>query len=1543
MTDREATSSEYEEERPHKHGYKPAIKLGAFNGSTSLETFLAKFDNCALYYSWSDRDRLFQLRACLEGAAGQVLWDAGEKASLKDIIRLLRNRFGNEHQAERYRAELKMRRRRKGEKLQELYTDIRKLMAFAYRGPTSDLSEIVARDAFLDALNDQSLRVRVLEREPINLDEALNVAIRLEAYERTGPEVDDDVRDKRNKSARASTMGGTHPSGRTSVNSELEKQMAEMRKALEVCQDDIREYRREKDARRHAWPPMTGHNGPATTGQYEPVNTGLPGPVASTASHNVPPVTTPQSFNQMPIQQRGNGRGPRDSDICRLCGQTGHWARECTNQRQFRGRPAPAFGNHAGRANGSRSEHKRAEVYLPITVNGKQHSCLIDTGCEMSLIPRKLIPRARLQPTKQRIFAANGTEIPIHGVVRLRFRVEGFDTAATLLVSDLIEEMMLGIDWLTEHKCHWVFHEKLLYVDGKPLKLIARKSKIMCRRIYVEEDVVIPPAHQADIKSRMTWSNLRTPAGTWLVEPKQLRPGVHVARTLLDDQNSYVAVRVVNVSGKKQRIRGGTCIGEVEGVDVCKELVAEGDRWGHAEQEPGLPGSDRFVSGCSGLAASVVGPGPEYSESAGSDLGEPGLLESVTPGRNGPVPGHLGPAKTGQSEPMAVTSLSQTVVDPVEVLTSTLPTDLTAEQRRVMEDLIHRNADVFSKDEFDIGRSSLVQHRIDTGDNRPFRQPLRRQAIAHLDIIDAHVDQMLRQDIIEPAASPWASNVVLVRKKDGSLRFCIDYRRLNDLTYKDSYPLPRTDSCLDSLSGATYFSTLDLRSGYWQTAMDARDADKTAFVTRRGSFRFKVLSFGLTNAPSLFQRLMDLVLAGLTWETCLVYVDDIIVFSADFDEQVRRLEAVLGRLRQANLKLKPSKCFLFRRKVTFLGYVVSGAGVEPEPEKIAAVVDWPVPRSLTEVRAFLGLCSYYRKWIRDFASIAAPLHELMRKGERFEWNTLRQAAFEQLKMCLTTAPVLGTPRDVGTFYLDTDACDQGLGAVLSQEQEGELRLVAYASRSLTRAERVYCTTRKELLAIVFGLKQFRQYLLARQFVIRTDHAALQSLRKSPEPIGQQGRWLDLIEQFSYTIQHRAGRSHSNADSLSRRPCERELPETQCKQCRQADDMPTDDELIGLGEGDQSPVVLDRPVAKPVASDRSHEESVTSDRSLSGMPIPVAPNRPPVGSDRSEFRDRTSSAVVRRAGSVITEADDDLWAISSLGRAQRTDSEIRPIYRLLEVSAERPPWSVVKAESEATKAYWAQWPMLTMKEGVLYRTFVDADKSVRFLQLIPPQALRSELIRQAHIGMTGGHMGPAKTQDQVQRRAYWCGWRQDVKRFCRRCVPCCRYHRGLPPRHGCLQSMTVGMPMERLHVDLTGPHTRSRRGNQYILTCIDPFTKYAEGIAIRDKTAVTVARVLVEQVFTRYGVPMTLLSDLGREFENETLHEICRLLQISKLRTTAYKASTNGAVERLHRSMNAMLGKVVADHQKDWCEHLPFVLAAYRASRHAKFSGVWSRS
>jgi len=326
---------------------------------------------------------------------------------------------------------------------------------------------------------------------------------------------------------------------------------------------------------------------------------------------------------------------------------------------------------------------------------------------------------------------------------------------------------------------------------------------------------------------------------------------------------------------------------------------------------------------------------------------------------------------------------------------------------------------------------------------------------------------MLKHGIIEPAASPWASNVVLVKKKDGTLRFCVDYRRLNAVTYKDSYPLPLIDNCLNALSGSSWYSTLDLRSGYYNIPIAEEDRDKSAFITQGGCFRFTVMPFGLTCAPSEFQRLMDVILCGLSYLTCLVYLNDVIVFGSFFDEQLLRLDQVFERLAKAKLKLKPSKCLLCQRSVDFLGHVVSADGIAMQQAKISAITEWPTCRNVAEFRAFMGLTGYYRRFVKDFSLIATPLYSLMKKNVEFQWTDECQQAMDELKARMVSQPILALPVSEGRYLLDTDASDFGLGAVLSQEQDrGCERVIAYASRTLNKAERKYETMRKELLAVV---------------------------------------------------------------------------------------------------------------------------------------------------------------------------------------------------------------------------------------------------------------------------------------------------------------------------------------------------------------------------------------------------------------------------------------------------------------------------------------------
>lgn len=481
-------------------------------------------------------------------------------------------------------------------------------------------------------------------------------------------------------------------------------------------------------------------------------------------------------------------------------------------------------------------------------------------------------------------------------------------------------------------------------------------------------------------------------------------------------------------------------------------------------------------------------------------------------------------------------------------------------ERDSLATLVLEYEDVFALTEEELGVTNVTQHKIETGDSVPIRQYARRIPYSMRPRVDELVDGMLQRNIIRPSSSPWASPIVLVAKRDGSLRFCVDYRRLNAVTKLDAYPLPRIDDYLDTLSGARYFSTLDLAAGYWQVAMEPSSIEKTAFATHSGTFEFCVMPFGLANAPATFQRLMATVLAGLPLSTCMDYIDDILVIGTTFEEHLDNLRNVFERLRQAGLKLKPSKCDLVKPQVRYLGYIVSAAGVSADPDKVRAVRDFPRPDSVKRLRSFLGLTSYYRRFVPSYAKVATPLYQLTKKEVPFQWTDTCEEAFSALKQFMTDAPVLQTPDFTRPFRLETDASQEGLGAVLAQEDEaGLVKPLAYASRTLRGSERNYDVTQLEALGVVWAVKHFRHYLYGHKCVIVTDHQALKAILNTPQPSGKLARWGLVLQELDAEIVYRSGKSNSNADALSRNPLTDPFPDSTSRG----------------GEGDSCPDAVDQ--------------------------------------------------------------------------------------------------------------------------------------------------------------------------------------------------------------------------------------------------------------------------------------------------------------------------------------------------------------------------------
>ena len=453
-----------------------------------------------------------------------------------------------------------------------------------------------------------------------------------------------------------------------------------------------------------------------------------------------------------------------------------------------------------------------------------------------------------------------------------------------------------------------------------------------------------------------------------------------------------------------------------------------------------------------------------------------------------------------------------------------------------LKELLWQHQDTFAKNSTDLGFCPVLKHDIDTGDSSPIKQSPRRPPLAAREAEDDILDEMLKSGVIEPSTSPWASPVCMVRKKDGTFRFCVDYRKVNAVSKRDAYPIPDIQDAFDHLQGSKYFATIDLLSGYWQIGMTDRAKERSSFCTKRGLFQFTRMPFGLSGAPSSFCRLMSIVLRDLLWVICLCYLDDIIIYAKTPEELIARLRQVLDRLRKVGLKVKPSKCVLFQKQIHFLGHQVSQFGVEPLPEKIEIIKNWPRPHCLRDVRAFFGLASYYRRFVKDFATLAEPLTRLTRKQIRFEWSDEEQKAFDALKQALIESTTLAFPHPNRPCILDTDASDVAIGAVLSQCINGAERPIAFYSRTMNATQRNYCATRRELLAVVAALQHFRHYLLGNQVILRTDHHSLKWLNTFKRPEGILARWLETLAEYDYVIEHRPGRLHSNVDGVSRPFC-----------------------------------------------------------------------------------------------------------------------------------------------------------------------------------------------------------------------------------------------------------------------------------------------------------------------------------------------------------------------------------------------------------------------
>ena len=831
--------------------------------------------------------------------------------------------------------------------------------------------------------------------------------------------------------------------------------------------------------------------------------------------------------------------------------------------------------------------------------------------------------------------------------------------------------------------------------------------------------------------------------------------------------------------------------------------------------------------------------------------------------------------------------------------------------------LLISEQDTFSKNSTDIGITDLVEHKIDTGNAKPIKQAPRRIPLAKLESARQEIKDMEEKNVIEPSDSPWCSPVVLVTKKDQSIRFCLDFRKLNDVTVKDSHPLPRIDDTIDCLSGSKWFSTLDLKSGYWQIRIAKEDRPKTAFsIPGGGLWQFVSLAFGLTNAGGTFERMMEKILSSLTFKICLVYLDDIIVFSRSFSDHIDNLRLVIEKLREAGLKLNPKKCVLFKKEVKFLGHVVSENGVATDPEKTKSVSEWPIPKSVKQIRSFLGLCSYYRKFVFNFSDIARPLHKLTENKVPFVWTNDCQVAFEKLKAALTSSEILAYPSSdlKNPFILDADASNDGLGGVLSQVQDGKERVISFYSKTFLKAERNYCVTRRELLAVVSSIKHFHHYLYGRSFKVRSDHGALRWLLNFKNPEAQLARWFEILGSYDFVIEHRAGLKHGNADGLSRRPCHHATED--CKYCTRV-------------EAKISTITTVEANKEEVLQQESSEKEGHWDVAVEALTRAQCKVKEVNDDKVIEEEEIVDSNLDDLEESVFEEATGEI-SNTKLREFQEKDKDIK-IVLSWKLEDSKPVWADISAESEIVKYYWSRLDSYVIKENVLCRKWISDGKwEYRY---VLPKYLRTFVLRQLHDSpVSGGHLGMEKTFKKISSRYTWYRLRDDVEHYCRICDTCASRKSVKKKAKSPLKQYVVGAPMERVAMDVLGPLPRTNKGNCYILVIADHFTKWVTAIPMKDQRAETVADLFIEHFVSVFGVPLSLHTDQGTNFCSNIILDVCRILGIHKTRTCPFRPQSDGLVERANRTIADMLSAYVSDRQNDWDEYLSLVLLAYRSAK-----------
>jgi hypothetical protein len=1158
---------------------------------------------------------------------------------------------------------------------------------------------------------------------------------------------------------------------------------------------------------------------------------------------------------------------------------------------------------------------------------------LVDSGATYSAI--SLATFSRLRANEQcnnmykvhdlKLAAVNGDELTIFGEVYIRVQVgKTLLRTRALVIKDLHHALILGNDVMKKYKFVISYDDDTLVIKKKTNLVTVQPTKIAPKTT-----MLIPVQPSVPLYAGLVGKVCKKPLLT-----KYGLNGFEAIETTRKD-TKYLHIKIANPSNTTIKLRKHLCLAEFCAFDdISEQTKMENTQHLLTNQlaqksrlEPSNPNLTYTHAHANFSHAHQPGHDSEQqmpirqANFSAARCSHDREVNSFTPRVNKNQSEARNVLRPVINEtPYTLPKTTQRAFDALNETNSmsTLQVDLSESildenQKQELVNLINKNNNVFAKHALDVGCVKGIKHVIKLVPNTPdIKSYAYRTNPKQREIISLQINDWLKAGIIEPSDSNFSSPCILVPKKSepeigkpinpmDSNRLVIDFRNLNKYTIKDNHPMPLISDLIDAIGpNKKYFTTLDCISGYLQIQMDENSKKFTAFATHDGLYQFRRLPYGLINSPSTFVRCVMNIFRDLLYKNLVTYMDDILLYTETYEDHIKLLKEVFHRLEKAGLKLKLNKCKFARKSVRYLGFILSEKGIQPDPDKLKVVENYPVPKTATEIKSFTGLTSYYRRLIPNYSVYAKPLTQLIRKNAKFVWTEAQQKGFEALKNALISAPVVSFPDYNKPFIVYTDASKISLSAILCQIQDGEEKVIAYAARQLKPAETKYHIIRLELAAIVMALTKWRCFCQYCETTVYTDCKPLVSIIHKNEPPEELKTAVYFLSHYPVKVEHRPGKSN-RADGLSR------VEHPHATEKDSINDLPF------------------LPFITAMTNNNDNESDFDTDENDTDSEFEDAMQLPDMILDQIAEQAEITASEPTTTKQFFHKTDfkelpyGEILDLDMVKYEQQMDQDLCPIMDYL-------AFDILPDDSKLASKIAIVAEHYALIDDLLYHHSSNRNKGFvdQHLQLVIPKNLRLPVLTAVHDKLS--HRGIPACYNTLKVNYFWNNMYADLTNYVRSCVKCNEHKPCAKDNRPPLQPLPVATaPFQSYAIDLAVKMNETPNGNKHIVAIVDTFTKYVQFIPTKNIEASTVAQVLYENVICRFGCFKTLVSDRGTQFISELFQHLIKLCGASSIISTSYHHQTAGAIEIQIKYMKSMIAKCANETCTNWDTLLPAIV------------------